>query len=75
MLSSPHPRWDWVMQVLEHVRLTQMRTSEHSNLTDFRTIQLPVVLLKRPMWIHQVAIFRNDHCESAGVLRENGYPS
>ena len=62
MLSSPHPRWDWVMKILEHFRLTQMRTSEHSNLTDFRSVRLPVVLLKRPMWIHQVAIFRNDHC-------------
>ena len=63
MLSSAHPRWDWVMKILERVRLTQMRTSEHSNLTDFRTIHLPVVVLKRPAWIHQVAIFRNDHCE------------
>lgn len=59
MLSSPHPRWDWVMQILERFRLTQLRTSEHCNLTDFMTIQLPIVVLKRPMWIHQVALFRN----------------
>ena len=62
MLSSPHPRWDRVMRVLEHARLTQMRTSEHRNLTEFRNIPLPVVLLRRPMWIHQVAIFRDEHC-------------
>jgi 2-polyprenyl-3-methyl-5-hydroxy-6-metoxy-1,4-benzoquinol methylase len=60
MLSSPHPRWDWVMRILEQLRLTQTRTSGHNNLTDFRTIPLPVVVLKRPLWVHQVAIFRNE---------------
>jgi len=59
MLSSPHPRWDWFMRVLEHLRLTQMRTSEHINLTDFRTVPLSAVVLKRPLWVHQVAIFKN----------------
>ena len=59
LLSSPHPHWDWVMEYLEHMNLTQKRTSEHSNLTDFKSIPLPAVVLKRPMWIHQVALFRN----------------
>ncbi len=60
MLSSPHPRWDWVMRILEHLRLTQMRTSEHNNLLDFRRVPLRVMLRKRPLWVHQVAIFRNE---------------
>jgi 2-polyprenyl-3-methyl-5-hydroxy-6-metoxy-1,4-benzoquinol methylase len=72
MLSSPHPQWDWVMKILEHFRLTQMRTSEHINLTDFKSIRLPVVLLKRPMWIHQVAIFRNDHCAQVNKMVNSG---
>lgn len=59
MLSSPHPKWDWVMKILEFVRLNQKRTSEHHNLTDFSTIPLEPVIMKRPLWIHQVAIFRN----------------
>ena len=59
MLSSPHPNWDWVMKILEVFHLNQKRTSEHTNLTDFRTIPLEPVVMKRPMMIHQVAIFRN----------------
>jgi 2-polyprenyl-3-methyl-5-hydroxy-6-metoxy-1,4-benzoquinol methylase len=58
-LSSPHPSWDWCMKVLERLSLTQTRTSPHSNLTDFATIPLPAVVRRRPMWIHQVAVFRN----------------
>jgi 2-polyprenyl-3-methyl-5-hydroxy-6-metoxy-1,4-benzoquinol methylase len=60
-LSSPHPRWDWVMQVLEGVHLTQPRTSPHCNLTDFRALagsRLRPVVLKRPLGIHQVGVFR-----------------
>ncbi len=60
ILSSPHPRWDWVMKILEFVRLTQRRTSPHDHLTDFGQIELPAVVFRRPMYIHQVAIFRND---------------
>jgi 2-polyprenyl-3-methyl-5-hydroxy-6-metoxy-1,4-benzoquinol methylase len=59
MLSSPHPRWDWVMKVLEGLRLTQRRTSPHDHLTDFRTIKLPHIHYRRPGLIHQVAIFVN----------------
>ncbi len=67
MLSSPHPRWDWVMKVLEAVRLTQRRTSEHCNLTDFAAIDLDRVVFKRPLHIHQVAIFRNGMVELAAA--------
>ena len=59
LLSSPHPDWDWVMKLLERLHLNQRRTSEHSNLTDFETIDLIPVELKRPLFIHQVALFRN----------------
>ena len=59
MLSSPHPRWDWVMKLLENIHLNQQRTSEHCNLTDFTTIPLRPLVMKRPLMIHQVAIFKN----------------
>jgi 2-polyprenyl-3-methyl-5-hydroxy-6-metoxy-1,4-benzoquinol methylase len=59
LLSSPHPDWDWVMKILEAVRLTQKRTSAHGNLTDFALIELPAVVRRRPLFIHQVALFRN----------------
>ncbi len=59
LLSSPHPRWDWAMKVLELLHLTQRRTSEHCNLTDFSRIGLVRVVLKRPLFIHQVGLFRN----------------
>ena len=60
MLSSPHPHWDWVMKILEFFRLTQPRTSPHDQLVDFADIALPAVVRLRPMFIHQVAIFRNE---------------
>lgn len=59
MLSSPHPNWDWVMKILEHIGLNQKRTSAHVNLTDFSTLSMPALVRKRPMLIHQVALFRN----------------
>lgn len=57
-LSSPHPRWDWVMKLLEGLRLTQRRTSPHYNLTDFTRLPLEKVVLRRPLGIHQVGLFR-----------------
>jgi 2-polyprenyl-3-methyl-5-hydroxy-6-metoxy-1,4-benzoquinol methylase len=59
MLSSPHPKWDWVMKTLEYLRLTQKRTSPHDHLIDFRKITMPSILNKRPALVHQVAIFVN----------------
>jgi len=59
MLSSPHPKWDWVMVLLERLHLTQPRTSPHINLTDFSTIPLDSVVFQRPGYVHQVALFRN----------------
>lgn len=59
LLSSPHPKFDWAMKMLEFFHLTQRRTSPHCNLTDFATIDLGRVAFKRPLLIHQVAVFRN----------------
>lgn len=59
VLSSPHPKWDWAMKILEFLGLNQKRTSPHSNLTDFKDISLTPVVFRRPAWIHQVAIFKN----------------
>ena len=59
ILSSPHPRWDWLMQILERIGLNQRRTSEHTNLTDFSEIPLAAKVRKRPLLIHQVAVFIN----------------
>jgi len=64
LLSSPHPSWDWSMKMLEFVHLTQKRTSPHCNLTDFAKIDLTRVVFKRPMFIHQVALFRNTPARS-----------
>lgn len=59
-LSSPHPRWDWAMLLLERFGLTQQRTSPHDNLVEFKKLPFGVIQIKRPMWIHQVGIFRNN---------------
>ncbi|MFC1763265.1 class I SAM-dependent methyltransferase [Planctomycetota bacterium] len=59
LLSSPHPHWDWLMQSMEALHLTQKRTSPHTNLTDFGCIPLLAEIKQRPLGIHQVALFRN----------------
>lgn len=59
MLSTPHPNWDWLMQVLENLNLLQKRTSPHTNLINFNSLSLPAVCKQRPLFIHQVAIFKN----------------
>jgi len=65
MLSSPHPKWDWLMKILESLRLTQKRTSAHTNLIDFRKINLEPLVLRRPLYIHQLAIFINRNKSSS----------
>ncbi|MFC1597606.1 class I SAM-dependent methyltransferase [Planctomycetota bacterium] len=75
MLSSPHPSWDWVMKTLELLHLTQKRTSEHVHLTDFNDIAMPAVVQKRPIFIHQVAIFKNEGLASTSCAPMDGRPS
>lgn len=72
MLSSPHPRWDWVMRLLERLHLSQPRTSEHTNLTDFAAIPLPAKIRRRPLMIHQVAIFINRAGDGGNGQTGNG---
>ena len=38
MLTSPVPRMDWVMKILETLGLNQKRTSPHDHLVDFRRV-------------------------------------
>lgn len=59
-LSSPHPRWDWVMQALEALGLTQRRTSPHINLVNFHQLPWEPIVRRRPLGIHQVGLFRNN---------------
>ncbi len=60
MLSSPHPDWDWLLNILEKCGLLQRRTSAHKNLLDFEQLPLVAVVRQRPMFFHQVAIFKNE---------------
>ncbi len=57
-LSSPHPEWDWVMRILERLKLNQRRTSAHEHLVDFTALPWSPLELRRPAWIHQVGVFR-----------------
>lgn len=59
-LSTPHPRWDWVMLLLESAKLTQKRPTPHSNLTDLAgplDPRLRLRWLERPAWVAQIASF------------------
>lgn len=38
LLTSPVPRMDWVMKLLEWLGLNQQRTSPHDHLVDFRKV-------------------------------------
>jgi 2-polyprenyl-3-methyl-5-hydroxy-6-metoxy-1,4-benzoquinol methylase len=40
MLTSPLPRMDWAMKILEFMGLNQKRTSPHDNLVNFKDISL-----------------------------------
>ena len=40
MVTSPVPRMDWAMKVLEGLGLNQRRTSPHDHLVDFRNVPL-----------------------------------
>jgi 2-polyprenyl-3-methyl-5-hydroxy-6-metoxy-1,4-benzoquinol methylase len=57
-LSSPVPRFDWACRMLETAGLTQRRTSPHCNLVDFTALDIAPFVLKRPLGIHQVGLFK-----------------
>lgn len=59
MITSPHPRWDWLCRMLEGIGLTQRRSSPHSHLIDFRDVPLfERVNLRRSGLAAQWGIFR-----------------
>lgn len=59
MLSSPHPRWDWLCRVLEGVGLSQKRSSPHDHLIDFGSVPLfEPVELRRVALMAQWGVFR-----------------
>jgi len=58
-LTSPHPNWDWLCQLLERLGLNQPRTSPHDHLIDFHRIPLfEVVNIRRVGLMAQWGIFR-----------------
>jgi len=59
MLTSPIPAVDPFLRFLEVVRLCQKRTSPHSNLTDFRTIPMQPVIIRKRLGMVQWGIFEN----------------
>jgi SAM-dependent methyltransferase len=61
LLTSPVPHMDWVMKTLEALRLNQRRTSPHSNLTYFNTIQnFKPIEIKTVAGLAQWGILRRD---------------
>ncbi len=59
MLTSPHPRWDWLCRIFEWAGLNQRRTSPHDHLIDFTRLPLfePIVI-RRVGVMAQWGIFR-----------------
>ena len=49
MLTTPVPHMDWILKVLEKMKLNQKRTSPHDNLVYLNKIELftPIVLNKK----------------------------
>lgn len=59
MLTSPHPKTDWVCRLLERLGLAQKRTSPHRHLIHFRTIlRFDPVQIRRVGLLAQWGIFR-----------------
>ncbi len=59
MLTSPHPRWDWLCRVFEALGLAQRRTSPHDHLIDFHAVPFfEPVALRRVALMAQWGVFR-----------------
>ena len=59
MLTTPVPSRDWILQLLEKLKLNQTRTSPHSHMLDVRTIQLfDVMYYQQKAGLSQWAILR-----------------
>lgn len=58
-LTTPVPTHDGILRFLEAIRLSQRRTSAHSNLVDVRTLPgFETVIYKRIMGLSQWAVLR-----------------
>lgn len=58
-LTSPYPTTDWVCQILEFVKLSQKRSSKHTNLTYFKNIRgFDVINIKSVGLFAQWGIFK-----------------
>ncbi len=59
MLTSPHPKTDWLCACFEWVGLAQKRSSPHTHLVDFRRIPLfEVVEIRRVGFLSQWGTFK-----------------
>jgi 2-polyprenyl-3-methyl-5-hydroxy-6-metoxy-1,4-benzoquinol methylase len=39
LCTTPSPRWDWVLNILETIGINQKRTSPHDHLVDLKTVR------------------------------------
>jgi len=59
LVTTPMPKFDWVMKILEGVGLNQKRTSPHSNLIDLRSVPgMRITKMQKPLGIAQWAEMR-----------------
>lgn len=59
LITTPMPHADWLLKLLEHLHLTQKRTSAHSNLVYLRDIRgFSPGKVRSPFGIGQWAVFR-----------------
>lgn len=59
LITTPMPHADWILKILEALRLTQQRTSPHDHLVYLRTIpHFERVKVRNPFGLGQWAVFR-----------------
>jgi cyclopropane fatty-acyl-phospholipid synthase-like methyltransferase len=59
LVTTPMPHADWILKILEAMRLTQKRTSPHSNLTYLKKVRGFVPeRIRTPFGLGQWAVFR-----------------
>jgi len=59
IVSTPNPRWDWLLWLGEHVGLCQPRSSPHSNLLWLEDLPFELVRKSSLLGLVQLGIFRN----------------
>ena len=62
LITTPMPHADWLLKLLELLRLAQRRTSPHSNLVYLRSVRgFSTVEMRTPYGLVQWAVFRKPH--------------